>query len=353
MNKLFAGTYARGRGAEALSDDSWLRAMLEVEAALAAANAELGLIAADAAVEIAAAAAQPQRFDLDAISAQGAEHATPVIPLVQRMRELVAPQHREAVHLGATSQDIIDSAMMLVAKRSVEFALADAQSGRAAAQTLADTHACERIIGRTLLQQAVPLRFADKAQRWSVAIGQAAEGLEQIQAVLPAQLGGPVGTGDPRVTALLASRLGLVAPEACWHSDRVPVARLATAAGILCGVLGKIARDVTLMAQTEVGEVSEGVPGRGGSSAMAHKRNPVAAVSVLACSKRAPGLVATVLSSMEQEHERAAGAWQSEWGTICELLALTASACAWSADLLANLKVDPQRMAANLEGAQT
>jgi 3-carboxy-cis,cis-muconate cycloisomerase len=353
MNKLFAGTYARGRGADELNGEAWLRAMLEVEAALAAASAELGLIAADAAAAIVEAAADPERFDLDAIATAGAEHATPVIPLVQRLRELVGPQHSEAVHLGATSQDILDSAMMLVAKRSLEFTLADAEAARAAAQTLAAAHSSERIVGRTLLQQALPVRFGDKAHRWSVAVGQAGDGLEQVRAALPAQLSGPVGGGNPRVTEQVASRLGLVAPELCWHTDRVPVARLATGAGILCGVLGKIARDVTLLAQTEVGEVAEGVPGRGGSSAMAHKRNPVAAISVLACTKRAPGLVATVLSSMEQEHERAAGAWQSEWGAISELLSLTASASAWSADLLTNLKVDPQRMAANLEGAQT
>jgi 3-carboxy-cis,cis-muconate cycloisomerase len=352
MHTLFSGTYARGRGANELTDAAWLRALLEVETALAAANAELGFISAAAAGAIVQAASNPDRFDLDAIAAEGAAHATPVIPLVTRLRELAGTEHGAAVHVGATSQDIIDSAMMLVSKRSLAVTLTDVEAAFEAAERLAAAYGDHRVIGRTLLQQALPIGFADRAHRWSHAIGQAADGLQTARDALPVQLSGPVGSGDPRVTELVAKRLDLVSPAICWHTDRVPVAQLAAAAGILCGVLGKIARDVTLLAQTELGEATEGVPGRGASSAMAHKHNPVAAVSVLACTKRAPGLVATVLASMEQEHERAAGAWQAEWGTISELLALTASAAAWSADLLSHLKVNPDRMAANLEGAQ-
>ncbi len=349
MNELFSGTYARGQGAAEFEARAWLQAMLEVEAALALANAELGRISSAAAGAI-EAVADPERFDLAAIAREGADHATPVIPLVARLRELAGPEHAAAVHVGATSQDIIDTAMMLLARRSLAVTLVDTADAATAAGTLAERAGAAELAGRTLLQRALPLRFADKARRWQDAITEAAAGVEQAQSSLPAQLSGPVGSGDPRVTRLVAARLGLAARERSWHTNRVLVAQLAAAAGILCGALGKVARDVTLLAQTEVGEASEGVPGRGGSSAMKHKRNPVAAVSVLACTKRAPGLVATVLAAMEQEHERAAGAWQAEWGTVGELLTLTASAAAWSADLLTHLELDPARMSANLGG---
>src|SRR5437763_1015362 len=151
--------------------------------------------------------------------------------------------------------------------------------------------------------------------------------------------GGPVGHGDPALADALAERLGLVAPALPWHANRVRVAQLAGALGVLAGALGKIARDVTLLSQDELGELREGGPaGRGGSSAMAHKRNPVAAISVLACTRRVPGLVATLLACMEQEEKRAAGAWQAEWGTISELLRLTGPAAASARHLHDHLK---------------
>jgi 3-carboxy-cis,cis-muconate cycloisomerase len=159
-------------------------------------------------------------------------------------------------------------------------------------------------------------------------------------APLAVQMGGPVGHRDPAVGAQVAQRLGLDEPVIPWHTDRVRPARIAAALGLLAGALAKLARDVTLMA-----EVREGVPGRGESSAMAHKRNPVAAVSILACTRRTPGLVATMLSSMEAELERAAGAWQAEWGTLTDLLRLTGSAAAWARDLLEHLEVDAPPLA--------
>jgi 3-carboxy-cis,cis-muconate cycloisomerase len=163
-------------------------------------------------------------------------------------------------------------------------------------------------------------------------------------------MGGPVGSRTPTVAGLVAARLALVDPPLPWNAIRLAPARLAGALGTLAGILAKIARDVTLLAQTEVGEVAEGGSGdRGGSSAMAHKHNPVAAISVLACAKRVPGLVATMLAAMEQEHERAAGAWQAEWGTLTDLLTLTGSAAAWGRDLLEHLVIDAGRMRANLE----
>jgi 3-carboxy-cis,cis-muconate cycloisomerase len=194
-------------------------------------------------------------------------------------------------------------------------------------------------MARTLLQRALPTSFGLKAAGWMVAIGDAAAALAAEP--LPVQMGGPVGHRDPAAAAAVARELGLAEPELPWHTNRLRPVAIAAALGALAGVLGKVARDVTLMP-----EVREGVEGRGVSSAMAHKRNPVAAVSVLACSRRVPGLVATMLAAMEQEHERAAGAWQAEWGTMTELLRLTGSAAAWARDLLEHLQVDAVAMRA-------
>jgi 3-carboxy-cis,cis-muconate cycloisomerase len=203
--------------------------------------------------------------------------------------------------------------------------------------------------GRTLLQQALPTTFGLVAAGWLVSLEQSSAELERVRdSVLAVQMGGPVGSRPPQVASRVARTLGLAEPVLPWHTDRTRVVQLASALGALAGAAAKIARDVSLLAQTEVAEAREGVEGRGGSSAMAHKRNPVAAVSVLACAHRVPGQVATLFAAMEQEHQRAAGAWQAEWGTLAELLTLTGSAAAWLADLLENLEVDTARMRSNL-----
>ena len=255
------------------------------------------------------------------------------------------------MHLGATSQDILDTAQMLIARRALEPLLADAACATRAAARLAEEHRGTAMVGRTLLQQALPTSFGLRAAGWMAGIAEARAWLERVRRKeLAVQMGGPVGTRDPAIAARVAAELGLAEPALPWHTIRVRVASLAGALGTLAGVLAKVARDVTLMAQNEVGELSEGGgEARGGSTAMAHKRNPVAAVSVLACTRRVPGLVATILACMEQEHERAAGAWQAEWGTLSDLLALTCSATAWSRDLLEHLEVDHARMRENLE----
>ncbi len=353
---LFAGTYARGPASRALDGQTWLDAMLEVESALAWACAEQGEITREAAEAVARACATARQggIELEPLSAAAAEQLTPVVALVERLRELVGPEHAAAVHAGATSQDVIDSAAMLVAREALRATCADARRASLAAASLAERHGGVTMLGRTLLQPALPLSFAAKAESWRRMLDAALSPLEPLAAGgLPVQMGGPVGLRPPAVGARVAKLLGLADPGAAWHTNRVPVAQLAAALGVLAGALGKLARDVTLLAQAEVGELQEGGEGRGRSSAMAGKRNPVAAVSVLACSRRAPGLVCTMLAAMEQEHERAAGAWQSEWGTLSQLLALTGSAAAWSADLLENLRLDPARMAHNatLHGA--
>ena len=277
---LFGGIYARGRVAQAVADQAWLQAMLDVEAALGGERLRV------------------EEIDLAELGREAAEHASPVVPLARRF---------PGTHAGATSQDILDTAMMLVAKRALEPLLDDARAAGNAAARLADRFRDTPVMGRTLLQDAVPTTFGLKAAGWMVAIDEAAAALAAVP--LAVQMGGPVGHRDPAAAAAVARELGLAEPLLPWHTNRLRPVALAAALGALAGVLAKAARDVTLMA-----EVREGVEGRGGSSAMAHKRNPVAAVSVLACARRIPGLVATMFAAMEQEHERAAGAWQAEWG---------------------------------------
>jgi 3-carboxy-cis,cis-muconate cycloisomerase len=304
-SELFGGIYARGDVATQVSDQAWVQALLDVEAALGG------------------PARRADEIDIAQLGREAADHASPVVPLAKLF---------EATHAGATSQDILDTALMLVARRALESLLADAAAAADAAAKLADAHRDTPVMGRTLLQDALPTSLGLRAAGWMRGIDEAMAELRR--APLPVQMGGPVGHRDPAVAASVATQLGLDEPVLAWHTSRVAPARLACALGLLAGALSKPARDVTLM-----DGVREGVPGRGESSAMAHKRNPVAAVSVLACTKRVPGLVATMLACMEQELERAAGAWQAEWGTMSELLRLTGSAAAWAHDLLEHLDV--------------
>jgi 3-carboxy-cis,cis-muconate cycloisomerase len=296
-----------------VSDDAWVQAMLDVEAALGGPH----LTACE--------------IDVAQLGREGADHASPVVPLAKRFAE---------THAGATSQDILDTAMMLVGKRALGPILDDAGAAADAAAVLADAHRHTPVMALTLLQPALPTSFGLRAANWMTGIDDACRQLRE--APLAVQMGGPVGHRDPAVAARVARDLGLEEPVLAWHTDRSRPARLAAALGLLAGALSKVARDVTLTS-----ELREGVPGRGGSTAMGDKRNPVAAVSVLACAKRVPGLVATMLACMEQEHERAAGAWQAEWGTISDLLRLTGSASAWARDMLEHLEVDAKAMRAS------
>jgi 3-carboxy-cis,cis-muconate cycloisomerase len=348
---LFDAIYERGGVAVQTDGRAWLRAMLDVEAALARACADEGLIPASAATEI-ELACEVERIDFGAVLEATGESATPVIELVAQLRTAVGESSGRYVHFAATSQDIIDTATMLVARRALEPLLGDASAAMAAAAQLAQEHRATTMAGRTLLQQAQLSSFGLRAAGWLVGMEEACATLRLLDATrLAVQMGGPVGTRGPAIAARVAAILDLGEPTLPWAALRVRPAELASALGVLAGVLAKIARDVTLFAQSEVGELREGGgPGRGGSSAIAGKRNPVASVAVLACTSRVPGLVATMLAAMTQEHERAAGAWQAEWGTIGDLLTLVGSATAWSADLLVNLEVDVARMAENARG---
>jgi 3-carboxy-cis,cis-muconate cycloisomerase len=258
------------------------------------------------------------------------------------------------VHHRATSQDVLDSALMLVAHRALAPVLADLAAAADGCAAHAEAHARTPMIGRTLLQQAQPTTFGLKAVGWMAGLDAARAELHRVRDdVLAVQLGGPVGALDaPDVVEDLARRLGLRAPALPWHGDRTRIAALAGALGAAAGACAKVAGDVVLLAQTEVEEVREGGDeNRGGSSSMPHKRNPVGAVSARACAARVPGLVGTLLTAMAGEHERAAGAWQAEWQPLLEALTLTGSAAAWTAELVRDLHVDASYMAANVADA--
>jgi len=348
---LFAALYARGPVAGAVDGSAWLTAMLTVEAALARACADEGLIPETSSHAI-AQACKAERFDLARVIEATGESATPVIEIVEQLRAAVGEQVAPHVHLGATSQDIIDTAAMLLARRATDALLADTSGAAAAAAKLADTHRATVMAARTLLQQAETTTFGLRAAGWLIGLHEASHGLSEVARTrLAVQMGGPAGTRAPAIAARVATELGLVEPVLPWGAVRVRPAELAAALGVLAGVLAKVAADVVLFAQTEVGEIREGGgTGRGRSSSMAHKRNPVASVAILACTARVPGLVATMLATMRQEHERAAGAWQAEWGTLTELLTLVGSAASWSLDLLSNIEVDADRMREHAQG---
>jgi 3-carboxy-cis,cis-muconate cycloisomerase len=353
---LFDGVLASGRVRQAVDDRAWLQAMLDVEAGLARAQARAGLLPADHAEAI-ARACRADAFDLAALGRDAASGGNPVIPLVRALSRAVPGPAGAAVHTGATSQDILDSAAMLVAHRALGPLLDDLAGAATAAADLAAAHRDTALAGRTLLQQALPVTFGFKAAGWLVALDEAAARLGEVRRTrLAVQLGGAVGTlaslGDAGTEVLsgLARELGLAEPVLPWHTVRTRVAELAGALGTADGVAGKVARDLILLAQTEVAEVREGGPaGRGGSSTLPHKRNPVAAVAALASAEQAPGLVATLLAAMVQEHERAAGAWHAEWRPFTDLLRATGSAAAWLRDCLEHLEVDADAMRRNLD----
>jgi 3-carboxy-cis,cis-muconate cycloisomerase len=358
VSRIFAGLFARGEVAARTSDQAFVQAMLDAEVALASALARNGLAPVDA-VEQLVTVADAASYDLTELGRGSAVAATPVPALLRMLRErLGACAAAEYVHRGATSQDIIDTASMLVARRALASVLDDLGTAAEHCAELADTHRLRLQPGRTLLQQASPVTVGLKAANWLSGLDAAHAGLLEIwQHELAVQLGGAVGTlaalGERglAVMADMARELELAPPQLPWHTVRIRPARLACALGMTLGVMGKVARDVILLAQSEVAELSEHAePGSGGSSAIPHKRNPVDAVAVVACATRAPGLVATMLGSMAQEHERGAGGWQAEWEPQLELLRLAGSAAASLRAALARLEVHPDKLERNLAG---
>ena len=339
-----------------LSDRARLQAMLDVEAALAEVEAGLGVIPREAVAAI-QAAARADRFDLGAIAAAAAGDGNLAIPLLRQLTHAIEAIDREAaryVHWGATSQDIIDTGLVLQLQRAFPPIMRYLDRAAAAAAAHARRYVDTPMPGRTWLQQSTPITFGVKAAGWFDALSRQrktlADALEQTRVL---QFGGASGTlaslGEHGVTVTerLASRLGLRAPTVPWHAYRDRLAHFACALGVTCGTLGKIGRDVSLLAQTEVGEAAEGRSG--GSSAMPHKQNPVGASIAIAAAVRAPGLVATMIAAMPQEHERGLGGWQAEWVTLPELVLLTAGSSRAIATVVESLEIDETRMRANLE----
>jgi 3-carboxy-cis,cis-muconate cycloisomerase len=356
--RLFAGLFARGDAAALVSDRAFVDAMVEVEVALLGALAEVGLAPAEAASELADAFESGRlALDLAELGRGTGEQGTPIPALLRALRRQLPDQASAHLHKGATSQDVIDTAMMLVASRALGAVVQDLAAAAEACAELVQAWREAIVPGRTLLQQALPVTFGLKAAGWLSGLDGALVDLRTIpERDLAVQFGGAVGTlaslGDHGldVADALAARLGLPAPGLPWHTIRLRPAHLAAACGATLGVLGKIGRDVVLLAQTEVAEVVEGGgDGRGGSSTMPHKRNPVGAVGLVACAQRGPGLVATILASMAQEHERGAGAWQAEWEPLLELLRLTGSAAAIARELLTGLEPDPGKMREDMD----
>jgi len=362
MTGLFDGVLDHGPVAGATDDIAWLQALLDVEAALAHALADTGGLARDRAESI-AAACTADRYDPAGLGRAAAGGGNPVIPLVKELTghvRAVDPDAARHVHRGATSQDVLDTAAMLVARRAGGVLLADLRELADELRHLAGTHRATPMPGRTLLQQALPTTFGAVAAGWANGLSEAADQLAHVLTRrLAVQLGGAVGTlaslgrDGPAVTAALAARLDLAEPVLPWHTERGRIAELAAALGRICGAAGTAAQDVVLLAQTEVGElVEDGGPGVGGSSTLPHKRNPVAAVSALACARQAPGLVANLFAAQIQEHQRAAGSWHAEWLPLTDLLRRTGGAVSWLRTSASRLRVVPERMRANLDATR-
>lgn len=353
LSELFDPVLAAGAVRDEVSDAAWLHALLDVEAALAGAGADAGVIPREHADRIAEVCREGY-FDIAEIGAGSVGTGNPAASLVRKLTAKVGGDAARSVHFGATSQDVMDSAAMLLAARALDPLLADLDACADRAAELAREHGSTVQSGRTLLQQALPVTFGFAAAGWLSGLDAAAQRLRSQR--LAAQLGGATGTlaslGE-QGTAVLAAfsrRLELAEPALPWHTERSRIAELAGALGELSGVISGITRTIVLLAQTEVAEVhEEGPAGSGGSSTMPHKRNPVAAVAAQAAAQQAPGLVSTLLSAMAQEHQRAAGSWHAEWRPLTELFRSTGSATYWLRTSLDRLKVDPDRMRANLD----
>ena len=342
----FDGLFVPAELRAAVSPRAWLEAMLDAERALVRAGASAGTVPADVATEI-AAACHPERFDFDQLVDEGRAVGNLAEPLVRALTGLVGDEAARFVHRGATSQDIVDTASMLVSRRALALVLAEADDVAAAAATLARDHRETLMVARTILQHAVPTTFGLKAAGWLTAIVEARVRLEQVSRErLAAQLGGAAGTlagfGDSGISLLdlYAQELDLPAPILPWHTNRTRVAELGAALATAAGVASKIALDLVLLAQTEVAEVAEG-RGTGRSSTMPQKRNPVGSTLARASARLAAAHAGVLVGSLEQEHERAAGAWQAEWDALAGALAYTGGALHALAGALESLELEP------------
>ncbi|OAH10969.1 3-carboxy-cis,cis-muconate cycloisomerase [Streptomyces jeddahensis] len=367
---LFSPVRAGTPVEETVSETAWLQAMLDAEAALARAQAKLGTVPAPAARAI-TRAARAERFDPRALAVQARETANPVVGLVRALTEAVAaedPQAAEYVHRGSTSQDVLDTGTMLMCRRALELILADLNRTAAALAELAGRHRETVMAGRTLALHAVPTTFGLKAAGWRQLVLDAAARIGAARRALPVSLGGAAGTlagylefAGPQADAMtpqeyqerlvdaFAAETGLARPALPWHALRTPVADTATALAFTTGALGKLAADVQVLARTEIAEVAEpAVAGRGSSSAMPHKRNPVLSTLIRSAALQVPLLTAGLTQCLVTEDERSAGVWHAEWLLLREALRLAGGAARTATELAEGLTPDPHRMLHNL-----
>ncbi len=337
------------------SDAARLRAMLQAEAALAHAEAKCGL--APEALAPAIEAIRPEQLDAAAIGRATALSGVPTIPFVKAVQALLPPELERAFHRGATTQDILDTALVLQCRDALDLLAADLVAVLDALSAMATAHRATPCVGRTYGQHAAPITFGFKAAVWLAGVAEAAERLPDTrERLLSVSLFGPVGTlaalrdEGPDVLDGAGALLGLGVPPIAWHARRGRVAEAGCWLALLVGALAKMATDIANLASTEVGEAAEPyVPGRGGSSAMPHKRNPVSCTVILAAHGAAPGLAATLLGAMAAAHERPAGLWHAEWHAMPALFGLASGALHEARTLAEGLELDPDRMRANIE----
>ena len=340
---------------DAVSDRAWVEAMLEAERALSTAGAAVGVVPADAATRI-AEVCRAELYDPEQLAEEGRAVGNPAEPLVRALREAVGGEAADWVHYGATSQDIVDTAAMLVSRRAIDLVLAELDRLAEACAELARAHRSTPMAARTLLQQAVPTTFGLKAAGWLVGTLEARRRLVAVQAErLAAQLGGAAGTlaalGDDALETArrYAEATGLPEPLLPWHGNRQRIAELGAALDAAAGASAKVGRDIVLLAQTEVGEVAEAAGG--GSSTMPQKRNPVRSTLAVACARLAHAHAGILLGELPHEHERTVGGWHAEWEALSGALAFAGGAAAAAADAITGLEVDAERMRANLEAS--
>jgi 3-carboxy-cis,cis-muconate cycloisomerase len=357
--RLLDPLFTADRMREIFSDRQRLQGMLDFEAALTKALVRAGVAPPEVAPPI-EAQCDAARFDLEALARGAAPSGNLAIPMVKALTSLVAEANEKAtafVHWGATSQDVIDTGLVLQLREALEWIDQSLEHLSGILAGIATAHQTTIVAGRTWLQQGPPVTLGLKAAGWRSAIERHRARLAEARPrILVLQFGGAVGTLSALedrgldVAAALARELRLDLPDLPWHAQRDRPAEVATTLGLLVGSLGKIARDISLMAQTEVGELAEpSGPGRGGSSTMPHKRNPVGSAVVLAAAIRVPALVSVMLASMVQEHERGLGGWHAEWETLPEICLLTAGAIARTTEILGGLEIHTAKMAENLD----
>lgn len=354
------GPLFRWEAVESLfSDRARVQAMLDFEAGLARAEAREGVIPA-AAAPVIAAACRAELFDFSALAQSAAAAGNIAIPLVKQLTRLVAKEDREAaafVHWGATSQDAIDTGFVLQLRGALDLIGKELELFSDCLAELVHLHRNTAAVGRTWMQQALPITFGLRVAGWLDAMDRHRQRLDQARRrALAVQLGGAAGTlaalGERgvRVAQLLGEELGLGVPAMAWHTHRDRMVEIATVLALCAGTLGKIARDISLEMQTEIGELFEPAgPGRGGSSTMPHKRNPVASAIALAAAVRVPALAGTMLAAMVQEQERSLGGWQAEWEVMPEIIGLAAGALHHLRETVAGLEIDDARMRRNID----